>query len=590
MARRRHAQRVVSSSDDDQSESETSSSSSSNESAQVTKNQMIDIEASDDEGDSDSESDSSHSDDSLEEDPAFSKFMELPPELRDRVWEYFCPDLTVPQRVLLLRMDVTGWAPFTEPSNPSLRARFNDGLYLSGQTETLRCLSSISRESRHRALRRAPDELRLSGHAMHSVVRFDAAKDILALDVVHYNGSGPGMFEQGGGLAQNIALQFDLIDEEIPWRQIFPQLRTVYNLFDHDKFNDRWLRWCVTDLARKCYYEHIEDAEPAPLTLPYMICFPDAENHPDFIKYSLGRLSKYGLSYELPQEIEDAGLSLQPMIRFGCGSGYREYEYLEQSKNVPLPELPDESPSEREDSDAGGGEPNEYESDGIDDDSIEEADDSSEDELIPDPISPGSGVGTPLSEVSPGQGGRAAANLSSLEPSEDEETPAETTVRRPKRRIVSDSDDDDDDNGAGAGKQQSDGPSRKKRRRVAQALDSDSETETGDPQPATRAVDESESSEETSRSSSSDESEEAPRKPLSLAQRLRAQQPLFPVAAVSDDESDGEQVDDASSVSDDEENDEHRPRRGREFFLDEASESGDDEGEADSFIEDDDDE
>ena len=438
MARRRHAHRVISSSDDNESESdsesERSSGSASERSAAEMMDSMIDLEASED--DDDSESASNSGDSSLEVDPAFPKFMQLPPELRDRVWEFFCPDLTVPQRVLSLTMHVTGLATIADPSRPDIRACFYDGLYLSGQTETLRCLSSIHRETRKRALRRAPDELALNGHAYNAALRFHAARDVLALNVIQYSRPGPSWREQAGGPAQNIALKFDVIDDDVPWRQIFPQLQIVYNLFEHDKFNDRWLRWCVTDLARKSYYEHIEDTEPAPLTLPYIICFPDTDNHPDFLKYSLGRLSTYGLSHDGPDEIENAGLSLQPMIRFGCGAGYREYEMLEQSRNLPLPELPNETPSERDESDGDGDEPDEYESEGIDDDEIEEVQESSEDELIPDPISPGSGVGTPPSEWSQGPNEQAVANLSDIEPSENEDPPAETASRRPKRRIL----------------------------------------------------------------------------------------------------------------------------------------------------------
>jgi hypothetical protein len=78
---------------------------------------------------------------------AFHHFNQLPKELRDRIWDFYCPDLTASTRFLRLGLDLD----HDEDDNEST-GHFWEGTHLEAMRETFRCLSSVHRESRQRAL------------------------------------------------------------------------------------------------------------------------------------------------------------------------------------------------------------------------------------------------------------------------------------------------------------------------------------------------------------------------------------------------------------------------------------------------------
>jgi hypothetical protein len=309
-----------------------------------------------------------------------------------------------------------------------------------------------------------------------------------------------------------------------------------------------------------------------------LLCFPDIVKYSDFAKYNLASLGNAGFDHMTREDIAAAEIDVQPMVSFAYASGLDRFEELERLKAVPLPQLPqDEEPSDAEEEAMAADRDieDEYESEGINDETILDDEYSSEDELIPRAISPGSDAGSPITVDSGSEDEAAIANLSSIEPSEDEEQEEAPTTGKRKRRVVSDSDDEEEDTAAVQNPRTS-ATGQAKRRRVARTLQSDSETEDGDVHPSTdaQAIIEVSDDEDSSSDSSSSESEEVSSKPLSLAQRLRQQQPGRPISV---DESNSEHGSGGSS-SDDEDD---RSRRGAAFFMDEASEDEDDDGDED---------
>ncbi|KAK0386439.1 hypothetical protein NLU13_6276 [Sarocladium strictum] len=581
MARRRRAQRIVSSDDesDGSPKAEPSASSSQSDEESDEGNPFIDRDALDE----DDDDASTGSEDSDGPGPTFHLFNQLPPELRDKIWDFFCPELTVSTRVLRMGLEL---------DDDEATGHFWEGTHLEAMTETFRCLSSVHRESRQRALKFAPDEIMLGGHSTDAVIRVNGAKDILCLEFIHYSPQieHPSQWQpKCGGPVQRIAIMSRDIEGMRnfggikPFQSLFPELKAVYNMSEEISLNDRWLRWCVSDYAQKYYHERLEDVDPVPQILPMLLAFPDTDRHPDFAKYSLGGLARNRCSQTTVEEIEESGLTLLPMVSFPYLAGLERFEKLEESKNVPLPQLPPDWPSDAEeealaaDDDEDG-----YESDGINDEELSEDDLSSEDELVPRPISPGSDADSHISVDSSSDNGAPAANLSSVEPSEDEDeaqTAVNTNTKR-KRRVLSDSDDeaDEDDKSAEPVAQ-----TPRKRRRVARTLQSDSETETGDVEaaPRTTAHDGPDDEEVSPSSESSSEEEEAPPKRLSLAQRLRQEQQQHTRRRTEAHESGSEDEEDGSGESseDDDEDEDERPRRGGAFFLNEASEEDEDEDE-----------
>ncbi|KAM0492230.1 hypothetical protein ACHAP8_010093 [Fusarium lateritium] len=553
MARRRRAQRVVSSDDDSEPslKSEPSATSSDEEAEGEGRDLLVELEAA---GEDDEDAQSSSDEDNYGPDSTFHPFSQLPPELRNKVWDLFCPDLTASTRVLRLGLELDDDEADNQPTG-----HFWEGSHLEAMTEAFRCLSSVHRESRQRALKFAPDEIILGGHSNDAVVRVNGAKDILCLDYIHYS---PRIEHSSqwqpacGGPAQNIAigckdyLAMSNNGGIMPFTMLFPKLKVVYNMTEEISLNDRWLRWCATDYAQKYYHERLETLEPIPQVMPMLLCFPNTERYPDFTKSSLGGLARNHCDESLVKELEELGLVLRPMISFPYMAGLERFEELEKAKNVPLPQLPPDWPSDAEEEAlaAVGAEEDDDDSDGINDEDISEADLSSEDELIPRPISPGSDAETPISIHDPSGDEGPAATLSSMEPSEDEGYAAKR-----KRRVVSDSDDDEEETRHTSAQRPS-GPSQTKRRRVVQRLGYDSETETGNDNPAIDTAARSEPEDDSTESSSSEEENVGPR-PMSLTQRLRQQPACRQVTENKSDSDEDEEEDNGSAADEEDEED-----------------------------------
>ncbi|KAG6045257.1 hypothetical protein E4U17_000238 [Claviceps sp. LM77 group G4] len=107
---------------------------------------------------------------------AFPQFVQLPPELRHRIWELYCPDLSGKPRILQFTVEENH-----APTEPSERFTLMTKRSLACQTKSLRAMLSTHRESRSIVVRTFPDELALDKGSKHAVVRFRKETDVVFL-------------------------------------------------------------------------------------------------------------------------------------------------------------------------------------------------------------------------------------------------------------------------------------------------------------------------------------------------------------------------------------------------------------------------
>lgn len=546
------------------------------------ENELLDIEA--------AESSEGSDDDSADGDgPEFHKFGELPPELQDKIWDFYCPDLIGNRRVLHLDLLLI----WDQKPSETYRGALADAPQLGFQTEAFRRFSAVNKASRERALLLAPDSLELNGTDYDAVLRFNGARDVIRICATRFlESSGVRFSSQCGANVQYAAIEHDYLGTIPHLYDHFPIAKTIYVSKDSGfDLNARGMLWCTSDYVNRYYFEWEEDMDVFTRTVEGFYCWPDMEEHAAFTKVHVRPIQHKFFPPEVAEAAAERLIDLLPMVYFKLVDGQSEYDLIKE-KALFQQDLDSKSDSSSSDDD-GSDEENAYESEGIDDEEIIEADFPSEDELIPQAISPGGSS----SESSDEDEEAPVAHFSSPEVSEDEDRGEPVSTRR-KRRIVSDSDDDEEQDS-----QDSDTvvTNRRKRRRIARTLASDSEGEAGDDAMASTSADGpavslgaagnvSESSEEASSDDDEEDEDEQPPKSLSLAQRLRMESGTRTNAAriTSESESDEDGNDGSSEdAGSSEGEDASRPRN---MFFDEiASESDDDDGEAseaDSFVSD----
>ncbi|KAK2616205.1 hypothetical protein QQS21_000837 [Conoideocrella luteorostrata] len=577
-------------SDDDTSSASDASSGGSGQDGRA----LIDDEAEESDG-----TDSSDVSDSLDcaREYSFPQFMQLPPELRHRIWEVFCPDLTAKARVFQFFLSPSS-AAMGRPDHYSVK----DHLTLGDQTEKLRAVLSTHRESRSIAVQKLPHELGMDAGSGDAIVRFRKETDVI---ILHGLKAGKDLhLPEFARDVQNIAVNpWELffggmlngpVDEAIPaLAGIFRNLKRLYVHTPAESQRACQIRWCVTDYVHTYMVETYEKQDGRGEDLQSLFCWPDVDGHPDFAKYSIPKLFSRGKDVEV-------GVEMWPMVEFELDEGIAQYDRLRVLKDLPDlgdGELSGEDGSVDDDDEFYGGSPqgtywdehdsetflDEYESEGIDDDEIVEVGDTSEDDMIPDEI---------------------AAHFSSPEP-EDYQSKDVLIIDRPdrgplqtrlKRRLIMDSDDSGEDAQ----------PQTKRARQTRTIVVSDSDEDDVEviaarqrskSRPKVSESDEDEEGEENtqvngveSRDSPQDDEDESddknvPPRRLSLAERLRRARNENPVPASQDDtdEGDNDTEDEEEAEGDDDDVDEED--EDEDGLLDTMAGDGtdEDEGEEDGW-------
>ncbi|KAK0724461.1 hypothetical protein B0H67DRAFT_106625 [Lasiosphaeris hirsuta] len=512
----------------------------------------------------------------------FPQFKRLPPELRLRIWELFCPDLTAEGRVYRFYYEL------------SLRIgrEYPKPHFLYKHTAAARMVLATHRESRHFALQALPDTLAVPCSPINNgfnasrgrneytprtrgVIRFNKKKDIVLLEL-HWSRPDLGHLEfrkdswapRYPGFSdqiENLGLSVGLCNSQsmIPHpgaSAFYPNLKAVYGLIDHTQSSTHNLTWCASDKVNFSPVTVLrERLGHITKEFPQQYCWPNIDAHLDWAKSELPLYRLWKLTplpeYEFSGQTVSGQLSelpVWPLVEFNNDEGMERLDGI-------IARGPDHGdldlPSDYEDADAADGssdaDADGYESSGIDDSLMDDSDESSADEddlaVLDNTFDDGNvdgltdGDGSDVEILSPsrgeaeiialtGDGEMPAANFSSPEPETatlDEESDGDDTgpvpapranLKRSRARVVES--DDESENEA---------PKKRVRRAV------EPNDESGDEAPkklARRVVDSDDESEDEapkkrvryvqvqeSDSESNSEVEEAPKK------RVRYPQP-----------------------------------------------------------------
>lgn len=542
--------------DSDPEEDGASQSGSESESdMEVKGNNFIDLEAEDD----------LHSDDGSVEEIEVANpfsFSSLPPELRLRIWEYFCPDLRANGRALDFSLLET-----------METAILTDGRCLADQTEELRIVQSVNRESRELVMKKYPDTLLMNKEMEFVPIYFDRHTDIIMLD--NYSDE---LDEYGLEYAVNVGIRWEsaLGLSLSALSESFPSMENLFFTYDEEDLFEystakKHLRWCASDMTIRYDLVTTEKFPGVGEDITVTACWPNVKQHWSWAKSNVPKSAIHGQVEDGigRDKIADLGLGLWPMLQFYTDRGKRKLQHLIDIRDVPV--LEDDSDGDGDDNDESQSEdgseeeeeegPDEYESDGIDDTEHPEVFD--EDDGLPSSEDEAE-VTARFSSPEGSDSGPSRRRKRRIVESDDEEEDEGPSTKR-QRTIVIDSDDTPDRR---RGKQRAtvidsddDTPAKK---RNAIVIDSDSATENGsDDEPVTKrkgkkaVVVDSDSEED-----SEDGFEEALAigQKMTLARRLRGQQPI--------DVDESEDSEEDSEGEDEDEEDEEDEEEGEGGFFD----------------------
>lgn len=253
---------------------------------------LLDLEAS--EGSSDQESDADQfSDDGNYTHYTFPKFMQLPPEIREMVWAAFCPDLRPEPRVFELGLH-TVVSPPGAVHLPEVVHGIVAGPQIEAQTEPMRVVMAVHRESRALGLKSAPQEITLS---RGEVMRYHQERDVLFVawdEEILLRGIALRIQELGIE-AQNLAfpshLPREYADDLVDFMYLLPQTRRVFILDEQDDlYGEREYSWAGAETIHK-YRLDTEEENEAGLADPIsrIYCWPDLDNHREFAEKSVAQ-------------------------------------------------------------------------------------------------------------------------------------------------------------------------------------------------------------------------------------------------------------------------------------------------------------
>lgn len=336
------------------------------------KNRFLDIEAADSD-DLGSDQDDSRSDAS--ELHFFPQFKRLPFELRQQIWEFFCPDLAVKSRVyhFQLMTEKPEWqrSRKRESGGPEIWS----GAFLEPQTRPARAMLAVHRESRQLALKAFPDLLLFERHGL---VRFNSKSDVVLLHVQsHTDLSGLQLPADFSDRVQHLAVDsslFGTVGNHLPEiSAAFRNLKAVYNVRLAAEQKAKHLRWCTSNLVNRYSIATSEEQPGLGEDAEHVYCWPDLENHRSFAEKEIPANEMDFYLQEDERNARQIGdLKAWPLVHF-----------LETRWYDKLRDWNGEGDMDFMSSDSDGDdEPDEYESDGIDDSDISEDGSEHDSDLI----------------------------------------------------------------------------------------------------------------------------------------------------------------------------------------------------------------
>lgn len=492
--------------DHDVDESSSDESDESSESDEGENHGFLDVEA----VESGDESDEDGMDDELEagfEFESFPQFTRLPPELRQRIWEFFDPDMRAPARVFGFRMPFSG------------ANELHEGPLLERQTAPARAVLATHQESREYALKYYPDAVEKGGEP--GMIRYRKETDIIMVSGYFRDFASISSWQDSNVFTgiHNIALDLegtaehqyeDLLSTERPH---WPNLQSTYFVTQAITHHTRSLRWCGSD-AVQTYHLQVEELDTG-LGEDYeaIYCWPQGKEreHNSYPAFGHEEEMEEMAETEEAEETHNSSLgqtcsvikigeeTIWPIVVFDFeGSGVHRYDKLREL--YPADGDWEKAGDWHSDEFSGDEEdelsPDEYESEGIDDGSIDEGeasgdeddlhviDDESEqdyDTSVFNGFSPPPDDFTAVVESANFSSVEAdSARFSSIEPESPGHSDAGASgteeecvrgARRPRGRVLEDSEDDSGDENDDGEEPVVQIPSRRKRVVVSESDD-----------------------------------------------------------------------------------------------------------------------
>lgn len=276
---------------------------------------FFDIEAADSEDgeSSEGESGSEASNGGEDVEPLFPRFMYLPPELRRRVWEFFCPEVLGMPRILEFVWDMAS-------KNQSI----SEGSSTENVTEASRALAAVNCETREIALRAFPEVLRLSDR--RGEMRFSAYWDIVMLQHVRLAGTDQEWrpVPRFSTEVYNLAINLDTLSD-MPSNVVeslvttFPNLRTLYPCFPLRDFEAE-TKWVASDKVHRFTLRTVDDTAGLMRQEERLYTWPDLLNHEEFAVDNVGpefiKLGKIWPILEGDEALDEYPAEMWPMVEW----------------------------------------------------------------------------------------------------------------------------------------------------------------------------------------------------------------------------------------------------------------------------------
>ncbi|UPK94728.1 hypothetical protein LCI18_005663 [Fusarium solani-melongenae] len=220
----------------------------------------------------------------------FPQFCRLPIELRQRIWELFCPELRARHRVLDFSIS------YGTARHPDAASAFvwtvRDGIALDDQTRTLRTVLAVHHESRAMASNAFPHSLSMDAGAGDAVVRFNRDSDVVLINGLR-SPEGNHVFHlpEFGSEIKNLALSgwssLDQIDGTAVSNFLvkFDQLESFFVCLSFSNCRKSRMAWCTSDLINRYHTQTFEREAGFGENLQWLYCWPDLRNHADFAKH-----------------------------------------------------------------------------------------------------------------------------------------------------------------------------------------------------------------------------------------------------------------------------------------------------------------
>jgi hypothetical protein len=326
----------------------------------------------------------------------FPQFKRLPFELRARIWQFFCPDLTAKARVFHFHCVppsahelAHGYRP---PEDAPMVPIWNHA-FLEQQTKPARTMLALHRETRELALRSFPDAL---SFRRNSILRFNAKTDVIFLDSIE-SGSirvrsrlypEDGLFDRGFTRPiQHLAVD-GYIFGCVEFRKLqavfksFRNVKNIYYVIDPSDHRPETLTWCASDMVNHYNLVTFEEEPGLGENSSCFYCWPDVERKRTFAEQEIpltSLLNRYNVSFsgdddedQIESLLDGRSAGTWPLIQFNFDPEKDPFEQLSEAI-VPNPDWrsPDSAGEDWPDEDEFS-ELDEYESEGIDDSEINE--------------------------------------------------------------------------------------------------------------------------------------------------------------------------------------------------------------------------